>query len=534
MNPANPEEPEEPIIPEEPDARVLQSVFDSYVPKATANDVHNPGPQTTLSLDASRLGKDFNNLCRGFLYGDMDPVVAKELVHLMAKLELAHPMLTKSTPCTFPSRLIKQTDQFSLMRGLFPSIISLPQTEALRARASNRSKLRRRRNRDGSILYAAYAPYATVSDSKTQNMLLRIYDKLHFLDRGFAEYFTSIVEGDAAHVRTQFQDIRRRFASAQNPNVPTSGPDNDVDVNLGDLGHFCEQVLQVYEAAKPYKFPGGPIFHVTCGDVTDKLNYLQDALEVPYWDLMLKHFGIWRANSHGLMGKAILSIIYSAKLELKVAVAELMQQAAARGIMEDLAPIVKGIKRRIELLDSVRDSSVDGLHILEEILRRSDFLPDYYVTLMPSTAIIPTTTTQTPVVSMVAAICLLVLALPPFAVGFHLAGTKGGVGSFQDAGFWFLVQGNIMSTLGSVLMVVPMLREPWFSLIYLSVWLMLGGGLVCSIVSVAIFTHVHTGWSSAFVLFGSMMSAWAVLIMAQGEGSKVQEAEKVEVKDKLE
>jgi hypothetical protein len=363
-------------------------------------------------------------------------------------------------------------------------------------------------------------------------MLLRIYDKLHFLDCGFAEYFTSIVDGDAVHIHTQLQDIRGCFTRAQNPEVSASAREGDLSVNVGDLGHFCEQVLQAYEAAKPYKFPGGPSFHVTCGDVTTKLIYLQDALEVPYWSLMLEQFGLWRANSHGLTGKAILSIIYSAKLELKVAVAELRHQAAARGIMEDLAPIVKDIERRIELLDGVRDSSVDGLHILEDILRRSDFLPDYYVTLMPSTAIIPTTTSRTAVASMVAAICLLVLALPPFAVGFHLAGTKGGVGSFQDADFWFLIQGNIMSTLGSVLMVVPMLRGSWFSLVYLSVWLMLGGGLVCSIESVAIFTHVHTGWSSAFVLFGSMLSTWAVLIMAQGEGSMGQEAEKVEVKVK--
>jgi hypothetical protein len=401
----------------------------------------------------------------------------------------------------------------------------MPRAESLIPRCQNQQN-------DGSILYAAYTPYAMVSDSTTQNMLLRIYDKLYFLDCGFAEYFTSIVEGDAAHVRIQLQDIRRRFASAQNPDISASALDDDVDVNLGDLGHFCEQVLQAYEAGKPYKFPGGPSFHVTCCNVRDKLNYLQDAFEVPYWSLMLEQFGLWRANSHGLTGKAILSVIYSVKLELKVAVAELRHQGTARGVMEDLAPIIKGIERRIELLDSVRDSSVDGLHMLEDILLRSDFLPDYYVTLMPSTAIILTTTPRTPVVSMVAAICLLVLAILPFAVGFHKASTKGGVGSFEDADFWFLVQGNIMSTLGSVLMVVPMLRGPWFSLVYMTVYLMLSGGLVCSIVSVAIFAHVHTGWSSAFVLFGSMMSAWAVLIMAQGEGSKDQEAEKVEVKVK--
>ncbi|KAH6697203.1 hypothetical protein F5X68DRAFT_272216 [Plectosphaerella plurivora] len=354
-------------------------------------------------------------------------------------------------------------------------------------------------------------------------MLLRVTNTLHFLDRGFAEYFTYVVDNDPAYVRSELRDIRLRLAKAQKPNGPDSPLDSSRDVNLGDLGHFGEDVLQAHDAALPYKAPNGPRYYVTRCDISDTLSYLQDALEAPYWKCMLKELGQWRVNSTGLTGRA-----------LQVAVYKIKHQGELKGLSDDISPNIKGIEQRITLLEGIRDNNLNGLDDVDVILRESQYLPGYHGQQVPSAN--PSAVNDVApgvdgpritAMSMVAILACLALAMLFLAIGFIKAHDKGEAGSTQDADFWFLLKDNTMSTLGSVLMVIALKRGPWFSLVYLYVYLMLGAGLVFLIVSVAIFPHFHSGWSNMVGMFGTMASTLGVLIMTQaGERDGGQEGEK--------
>jgi hypothetical protein len=60
----------------------------------------------------------------------------------------------------------------------------------------------------------------------------------------------------------------------------------------------------------------GPKFILTHRRDEEIMHYLQDALELWYWEFMLDLFLMWTANSTSLSGEIMLRVLYSIKLDL--------------------------------------------------------------------------------------------------------------------------------------------------------------------------------------------------------------------------
>lgn len=178
------------------------------------------------------------------------------------------------------------------------------------------------------------------------------------------------------HVRQLLENVRKDIASRQNRN-----PDRENDsesIYLGDLGHFCEEVSRTWsQPTRPI-----PVFIVTHRR-DEILNYLQDALEVPYWGFMVDLFLGWRANSKALGGDVVLRVLDNVKLDVldgKRHLLDELEELEAKD-KEDITPIVKGIDARVRVLESMRDNTTSNLE-------KDDFLASLFEKSSKSSAII--------------------------------------------------------------------------------------------------------------------------------------------------
>lgn len=188
-----------------------------------------------------------------------------------------------------------------------------------------------------------YAPYAVVRNCKIKGRLFGIAESFQFLDRGFTEYFQVVVPSyDQDHVRQLLDNVRKDIASRQNRN-----PDRDNDsesIYLGDLGHFCEEISRTWsQPTRP-----NPVFTVSHRR-DEILHYLQDALEVPYWEFIVDLFLGWRANSKALSGDVVLCVLDNVKLDIldrKRYLLYELEELEGKD-KEDKTPIVKGIGEHV-------------------------------------------------------------------------------------------------------------------------------------------------------------------------------------------
>jgi hypothetical protein len=188
--------------------------------------------------------------------------------------------------------------------------------------------------------------------------LLQIVSATQFLDRGFAEYFQVAVRSfGKKHAQQLLHDARKIIAKMQNKQDDPSSAD------IGDLGHFCEQSASAWdESGQP-----SPTFTITQRRDEETFHYLQDALEIPYWEFMLEIFLGWKANSKALSGDVALRVLHSTKLDLLDGRRRLLDEIAVLqgDDAEEIAPIIGGIDARIAILDSLWDSAssnLDGTH----------------------------------------------------------------------------------------------------------------------------------------------------------------------------
>jgi hypothetical protein len=184
--------------------------------------------------------------------------------------------------------------------------------------------------------------------------LLQIARVIQFLDRGFAEYFqVAVLAFGKQHAQELLHDARKSIAKIQNrQNDPSSA-------DVGDLGHFCEQCARTWDESRERSRK----FSITQRRDEEILRYLQDALEVPYWEFMVDIFLGWKANSNSLSGDVVLRVLHSAKLDLLDGRRRLLDEMAALqgDDGEDIAPIIGGIDARITILDSLWDSASSNL-----------------------------------------------------------------------------------------------------------------------------------------------------------------------------
>jgi SNF family Na+-dependent transporter len=91
-------------------------------------------------------------------------------------------------------------------------------------------------------------------------------------------------------------------------------------------------------------------------------------------------------------------------------------------------------------------------------------------------------------------------------------------GTFQDAGFWNLLQSTIISSSGSLALAIGFfLRDrkkiSRWSTTYTTACLIWIVSLICGIVSVAIYTLVNTAWSSIMSTLSGVLALMAPLLL---------------------
>ena len=387
------------------------------------------------------------------------------------------------------------------------------------------------------------SPYAVVKNNRVKRKLLEIAERFQFLDRGFAEYFQEIVPSfDHDHVQKLLKDARKSIAMKQSQDTADTDADTSDSVVLGELSHFCEDVARGWEqnGPKPQFAP-----HNRNKDI---LYYLQDAYEAPYWDLMMTLFSKWRVNSRSLSGDVVVHALNSIKLDIKEKKARLGDEmrALSESEKEEIAPILRGIDARLEILGSIWDNNTSSFEIddmltcmFESKAEPSDIssreqLPSTLPTHPQNVSVLcsinhlafaNTAIKETIWLVALSLVCFMIATIPLMR-GFAISAQENSIGTTQDADFYYLIQGSVMTVLGNFLMVIPLLKESWFSPAYIWMWtFMLMSLLMCG-VSVGLYLVVQTGWSSMVAFFASVAGTSAVLIVTQAT-VKIAPEEKV-------
>ena len=128
---------------------------------------------------------------------------------------------------------------------------------------------------------------------------------------------------------------------------------------------------------------------------------------------------------------------------------------------------------------------------------------------------------QENVVLIALILIFLTAAIVPGYKAFSISMSSSTSGSTGDADFWYLIQSSIMSILGNLIMVIPLLKHSWFSPAYSTMWIFFTLGVAFSFISIVIYPLVNTGWSSMLAFFGSIASVASVLVMTQGAAKRV-------------
>jgi hypothetical protein len=158
---------------------------------------------------------------------------------------------------------------------------------------------------------------------------------------------------DQMLIKQSLEDARKHVKASQ-PEV-----EGEASVYLGDLGHFCEESASNWTTPERHSVQ----FTITGGNNQETLQYLQDASEVYYWELMQKLFLNWRANKKSLSGDVVLRVLNDVKIDVQD------RRQRLEGVLaklegdqkEDVAPILRGIDARVRVLDGFWDDSTSSI-----------------------------------------------------------------------------------------------------------------------------------------------------------------------------
>ncbi|KAJ5160162.1 uncharacterized protein N7482_007166 [Penicillium canariense] len=368
-----------------------------------------------------------------------------------------------------------------------------------------------------------YKPYTKVINRNIKKHLLYIADRFNFLDCGFAEYFQSVVPSfDRDYVEQRLTHIREDITKRQSPN-PAS-VENPETAYLGDLGAFCEALSKTwnYDANQDPPRLLSPVFNSTHRQNQEIFEYLQDAFETHYWELMLDIFMQWHRNTKSLSGEIVLKVLRSLEREIRSGRNQLLRdmKAQSEDSPEDLAPIMQGIDERIAILESVGDLGNNPQLEMQGLLTLPVSQPHSSQSTSPGEPLVAGTSAglmkEKENVGLIALILIfLIAAVVPGYKAFSISMKSSAPGSFHDAEFMYLIQSSLMSVLGNLVMVIPLLKKSLFSPAYGTMWMFFTLGLLFAIISIVIYPFINTGWSSMVAFFSSIASVASVLVMTQ-------------------
>lgn len=193
----------------------------------------------------------------------------------------------------------------------------------------------------------AYLPHASVSQPELRKALIKIAVVCQFLDAAFAEYFRATIS-HLQDTRAKLRRLRQQICSRQSKSIEY----------IGSFGEYCERINSLPQANR---HAGMEKYQARAtGDEIQP--YLQDALEVPYWNMMADQFIKSNHINNQFTYDAVLSVVNDKRRELKLRLQQTKQK------WRDTLPqeIEDGIARRIGVLDALLAQTSDKYDTLEQ------------------------------------------------------------------------------------------------------------------------------------------------------------------------
>lgn len=188
-----------------------------------------------------------------------------------------------------------------------------------------------------------------ISNRLVTKKLIKVAQEFTFLDHFFADCFGAFEEAsNHVKIRQDLIDIRDNLGKCQRQ---SSGRGNKKAIYIGTLGEFCEDVCSSWE--KPSYGQKMKVYKNGLKYGKDYMAYLQDTLEIPYWQLVIDLLLDWRErNTSNTLGTAILYMLQYKALSCRNRVEELAQMAVpdeedGRG----LAIMQRSIQKRLDVFD---------------------------------------------------------------------------------------------------------------------------------------------------------------------------------------
>jgi hypothetical protein len=204
----------------------------------------------------------------------------------------------------------------------------------------------------------SYVPYVFVKDRTIKAHLCHIAKLFQYIDHGFAEYFKVVVSRLPRSTVEGYLESARNKVKRKQP-LSQHKDHTDPSVNLGDLGNFCEKILDRQSTPET----ACALYEITDCTQEDLLHYLQDAFEVPYWQIMLELFLQQNANSRSLSANVVFRVLSSFKMEVlqRRDVIQRDLKSLEKSRVEDIEPLTRGIDARIAVLEDAWHKDISDL-----------------------------------------------------------------------------------------------------------------------------------------------------------------------------
>lgn len=196
----------------------------------------------------------------------------------------------------------------------------------------------------------SYTPYVRISNGVVREKLIKIAKEFCFLDQVFAECFRAFKDAfNQNDIRERLLHIRNVLAKSQRQSL---GPSNRLPTYIGRLGEFCENVCESWkEPASNHKIQG---YKHGLKYGNDFLFYLQDTLEIRYWQLVIDLLLEWReSNATNILGTAILYMLRYKASSCRNKVEELAKVPIPDAKDRDsLTTLMRSIRKRLDFLSN--------------------------------------------------------------------------------------------------------------------------------------------------------------------------------------
>ncbi|KAK8104960.1 hypothetical protein PG999_008319 [Apiospora kogelbergensis] len=366
-----------------------------------------------------------------------------------------------------------------------------------------------RTSRQGS----QYTPTVTIEEGPVRTELYAIAREFQFIDAAFADLYRETVPYNS-RISDHLKEIRG--------NIKQTTPDNHW--YSGSLGEFLESTTQQkkFYSAWPSQAQFVP------GDYGERaLEYLQNGLEIPYWALLSGIFIPFLIS--GKIGISTRSMVSRNLNSVRLSVLWHLRKVTVDCSFALPEKFENGIKGRLAILDEMVEAIGSDLGTecdIRIILSRISELPVHPASPAPTSNSSTAGVAMPPgkeeltdiekVRSSTLFIIFLAAAIIPACIGFArqysvAQGEPGAVGSSTDAGFMWLIAGNLLALLGNLFAVIPLWRltrglPRQYLLTQCLIWL----SAILGAASIASYCFVNKAWSSLLSFFSNFSAIGAV------------------------